>query len=69
VSLAATAIRILIISGFIAVWDVLLKPVYVSTLESRGEIYGFGSALIAYMAVIVVGWLVSSMVARRVDAE
>jgi len=60
-------IRILIVAGFIAAYDVFIKGIYVAHLDKIGETYGFGQALIMYMAVITAGWLTAYMATRRLS--
>ncbi len=62
-----TLVRILIISGGLALWELYLRDVYKMWLQSQDKAYGFGEAMLGYFAVIAVSYIVSMILVRRVQ--
>jgi hypothetical protein len=68
-SLQSAAIRVMIIAGALALYDVWIKPGYLEYLQAGGNIYGYGQSLLGYTAVMIAAWLLGSVMTRRMDTE
>ncbi len=58
-----TIIRLLVMSACLAVYELFVKPLYYSYLQERGS-QGFGTVMIGYFAVLLVGYIISRLVVR-----
>lgn len=61
-----TIIRILVLAGALAVWDLLLKNPYYDWAETQEPLASsmFGTAMLGYGLVITCAWLIAWLLTR-----
>jgi len=59
-----TLIQMLIMSATLAAWEIMGKPLFFQFAESQGW-GGFGVLTMAYMVVLVIGYVLARVVTRK----
>lgn len=62
--LGKTLIQMLIMSATLSIWELLGKPLFFEFAESQGW-GGFGTLTLAYMLVLIVGYVIARVVTRK----
>jgi len=57
-------VRLLIVCGAVALYDVFLKGAYQNWLSGQGAAYGFGESMIGYFAVMASAYALSWLLMR-----
>ena len=65
--LLRTTLRILITSAGLALWELLLKDLYVGWLRASGKAYGFGEAMLGYFAILFFSYVFSVFLTKGMD--
>jgi len=62
-------VKILIMSATLAAYELFFKGLYYGYLESIGQTGAFGMVMLGYMIPLVFGYVLSSLIIRRLKSE
>lgn len=59
-----TVITMLIMSAFLALWELLFRPAIFEHVKTEG-VFGFGTVMLMYFIVMLVGFVIARIFTRR----
>ena len=62
--LRKSLIKLIIVCASLAFHELWFKPVYIGWLEAQSKLYDMGNALIGYLMIVGVAWLLAYFVTR-----
>lgn len=67
-SLRESLVKLLVLAGGLAFWDLFLKQFWLGFIQAQG-VPTFGGVMLGYLMVLAASYLVAHMIIRRVGGE
>jgi len=67
VGLRKRVIQIVVMAFFLAIYDVVFKPMWEAYLGSGGEVFTIGKSMLGYVIAMSIGFFASWLISRRYE--